>query len=57
MKIEIKDEKYLQKRIAEEDEWIYKNMNCPKAILFTILTFGFYRISKIMEYTRRVGLI
>jgi len=57
MKTEREQEKYLQKRIKEEDEWIYKNLNCPKAIFLSMITLGFYRIGKIMEYTRRVGLI
>jgi hypothetical protein len=54
---QIEDNQYLAKKIAEEEKWIYENLNCPKAIFLTIITLGFYRMDKTMDYTRRVGLI
>lgn len=51
------DNQYLAKKIVEEEKWIYDNLNCPKAIFFTIITLGFYRMAKITNYARRVGLI
>jgi len=46
----------MNEKFTEEDKWIYENINCPKAIFLTIITLGFYRMAKTMDYMRRVGL-
>lgn len=52
----MEDKQYITKKILEEKERAYKNIYCPKAVIFNIMTLGMYGWCNNMNNIRRVGL-